>query len=155
MIRGRRVRRTHFLVDYSAEREILQQHQRQPQREQRAHNDHTHEAHRAEGLLLNAGVARVGLLGVDNDGDGLLNLRPIWGASMRPLGRERATPATRSSAHRHACATRRAGRMFPPSVLHTEDIPRCDPVTRLNTALEGRYRLERKVVLKVLVPKEG
>ena len=34
----------------SAEREILQQHQRQPQREQRAHDDHAHEAHRAEGL---------------------------------------------------------------------------------------------------------
>ena len=41
----------------SAEREILEQHQRQPQREQRAHDDHGHEAHRAEGLLLNVGHA--------------------------------------------------------------------------------------------------
>ena len=35
----------------SAEREILQQHQRQPQREQPANDDHAHEAHRAEELL--------------------------------------------------------------------------------------------------------
>ena len=34
---------------------LLQQHQRQPQREQRAHDDHAHEAHLAEGLLLNVG----------------------------------------------------------------------------------------------------
>ena len=41
----------------SAEREILQPHQRQPQREQCAHDDHAHEAHRAEGLALNVGDA--------------------------------------------------------------------------------------------------
>ena len=36
----------------SAEREILQQHHRQPQREERAHDDDAHEAHLAEGLFL-------------------------------------------------------------------------------------------------------
>ena len=36
---------------------LLQQHQRQPQREQRAHDDHAREAHRAEGLLLYVGPA--------------------------------------------------------------------------------------------------
>ncbi len=35
--------------------EALQQHQRQPQCEQPAHDDHGDEAHRAEGLALNVG----------------------------------------------------------------------------------------------------
>ena len=33
----------------------LQQHQRQPQREDRRHDDHAHEAYREEGLALNVG----------------------------------------------------------------------------------------------------
>ena len=33
----------------------LQQHQRQPQREQHAHDDHGDEAHAPEGLALNVG----------------------------------------------------------------------------------------------------
>ena len=35
------------------EQMALQQHQRQPQREQHAYDDHGDEAHRAEGLALN------------------------------------------------------------------------------------------------------
>ena len=35
----------------------LQQHQRQPQREDHGHDDHAHEAHRAKGLALNVGDA--------------------------------------------------------------------------------------------------
>ena len=35
----------------------LQQHQRQPQRKNHRGDDHTHESHRAEGLLLNVGHA--------------------------------------------------------------------------------------------------
>ena len=41
----------------SAEREQI--HQRQPQREQHAHDDYGYEAHRAEGLALNLYSAEV------------------------------------------------------------------------------------------------
>ena len=40
-----------------AEWRLLQQHQWQPQGEERGHDDHAHEAHRAEGLAFNVGDA--------------------------------------------------------------------------------------------------